>query len=146
MTWDEYFLEMALVVAKKSKDRSTKVGAVIVGPANEVRGTGFNGIPRGMDDDVPVRHERPHKYMYFVHAEENAICTAARNGVSLLGCTIYCTAPPCSSCARGIIQSGITKVCFPIDHPFAEHEGWTLNFEAAREMLEEAGVEIVWLR
>jgi dCMP deaminase len=146
MTWDEYFLEIAHVVAKKSKDRSTQIGAVVVGPDNEIRGTGFNGMPRGIDDNIQERHERPLKLSFFAHGEQNAIDTAARNGVSFLGCSLYCTAPSCSKCARSIIQSGIRKVYFPIDHPFKDRPEWVEDCKIGVSMLMEAGVIVIWLR
>ena len=64
MNWDEYFLAMCQLVASKSKDRSTKVGAIIVGPDNEIVSTGYNGFPRGINDDIKERHERPLKYKF----------------------------------------------------------------------------------
>ena len=76
MNWDQYFFDIVNVVKEKSKDRSTKVGAIIVGPDQGVRSTGFNGFPRGVNDNVDARHERPAKYLYTEHAERNAIYNA----------------------------------------------------------------------
>lgn len=110
-SWDEYFMDLARLVATRSKDTSTKVGAVIVGPNREIRSTGYNGFPRQVNDDIPARHERPMKYYYTVHSEQNAIFNACRAGTSVDGCTIYIAGrPPCSWCARAIIQSGIRRV------------------------------------
>ena len=114
MEWDDYFFSIADKVKEKSKDRSTKVGCVIVGPQHEIRTTGFNGFCRGVDDDIDSRHERPEKYLWTEHAERNAIYNAARNGIVTESCSIYIVASKpvgvCSDCARAIIQSGIKSV------------------------------------
>lgn len=143
MNWDEYYLEMAELVANKSKDRSTKVGCVIVGPDNEVRSTGYNGFPRGVDDLEESRHNRPTKYSYTEHAERNAIYNAARVGIPLKGCTLYLNWEPCpcTDCSRAIIQSGIVAVVGP-DKPFGgKGTHWEENFKHSKEMLDEAGVQ-----
>lgn len=108
--WNKYFLNLAANVALKSKDESSKIGVVIVGPGHEIRSTGYNGFPRGMNDDDPAKQARPMKYKYFEHAERNAIYNAARFGAPVEGCTMYCLWPPCSDCARAIIQAGIVKL------------------------------------
>jgi dCMP deaminase len=145
--WDEYFIRMSRLVALKSKDRSTGVGVVIVGPDKEVVSTGYNGFPRGMDDDLPERHERPVKYDFVVHAETNALLNAARLGVSVKGCTAYVDSSPCRDCAHNLINAGIARVVCPVNHPdydqFAGDPNWEVKGQAAREDLIEAGVEIV---
>ena len=110
MEFYEYFIKLADVVAEKSKDRSTKVGVVVVGPDREIRSTGYNGFPRGINDDIDERHERPAKYDWTEHAERNAVYNAARMGQSLKDCTMYFNWEPCPcvDCARAIIQAGIT--------------------------------------
>src|SRR5690242_7044614 len=108
--WDQRFMELAKLIATWSKDRSTKVGCVVVGTDNEVRSIGFNGFPRGVDDDVEERHERPAKYAWTEHAERNAIYSAVRVGISLKGCTMYLPWFPCMDCARALIQSGIAEL------------------------------------
>lgn len=138
MSWDRYFIQMSQLVASKSKDRSTKVGCVIVGPDNEVRSTGYNGFPRGIDDKIEARHERPVKYQWTEHAERNAIYNAARAGISTGGCRIFLQWFPCVDCARAIIQSGICEVvALPVD---LANPRWVESFQTSREMLEEAGV------
>lgn len=112
-SWDSYFLQLAALISTRSKDRSVQVGAVIVDCMHNVISSGYNGFARGIDDDVDSRHERPTKYLWIVHAEENAILAAARSGHSTLNCLLYCTHPPCSRCARGIIQAGIVGVYYP---------------------------------
>jgi dCMP deaminase len=143
--WDRRFLDMAQHIAGWSKDESTKVGAVIVGPDREIRSTGYNGMPPGVDEGVEARLQRPEKYLWFEHAERNAIYFAALNGVALRGCTIYVVAlpalTPCSDCARGIIRSGIKRVVMTV--PEVTPERWLANMNAARLMLKEAGVELL---
>jgi len=110
-SWNEYFLGLSKHASSKSKDPNTKVGCVIVGADDEVLSTGFNGIPRNVDDRVE-RLERPEKYLWISHAEENAVAHAARVGTSLKGSTAYVTHFPCHKCARLLIQSGVTKVIY----------------------------------
>jgi len=140
--WDNYFMELARHVATLSKDASTKLGCVIVGPDNEVRSTGYNSFPRGINDDDPARQERPRKYFFFEHAERNAIYNSARMGTALKGCRIYCAWPPCADCARAIIQSGIVEVVIGSE----PREDWAENMIAGREMLSEAGVTVRLVR
>ena len=109
MTFDELFLNVAHTVAQKSKDPSTKVGCVIVGPDNEPRSFGWNGFARGVED-LPERMQRPQKYDWTIHAEANAVANAARVGIPLKGCKAYVTHFPCKSCADMLIQSGVCEV------------------------------------
>lgn len=145
-TWDGFFFDIIGVAKTKSKDRASKIGTVIVGPDNEIRTVGFNGFPRGVDDSVNARHERPAKYLWTEHAERNAFYTAARIGTALLGCTIYLNWWPCSDCARGIIQSGISEVVID-GRDYAEKEAkwaerWKEQCDTAKVMLAEAGVVV----
>lgn len=137
------FIPVARAHAALSKDRSTKVGALILGPDDEPRGSGFNGFPRGINDDVEARHERPAKYLWTAHAEENAVAQAARAGVSTNGCTMLVTGlHPCTVCSRMMIQAGIKRVLAPSpdNHP----ERWNDEAKVAVEMLREAGVSLEW--
>lgn len=141
-SWKQYFVELAQLASTKSKDRSTKVGAVIIGPNNEIRTTGYNGFPRKVNDDVEARHSRPTKYLFTEHAERNAIYNAARHGIALDGCTLYLNYVPCpcADCTRAIIQSGIVKIIGPrIKFP-GKGELWEESMRASTEMLDEAGV------
>lgn len=136
-SWDDTFIDLCLTISKRSKDQSTRVGCVIVGPNKEPRAMGYNGIPRNCNDDLPHRHIRPHKYFYMEHGERNAIYNAARSGVSIDGCSLYVLGPPCADCARAIIQSGIKEViCASLKAPINYKE----NCEASLEMLLEAGI------
>lgn len=139
MNWSDYFMGFALHAARKSKDLHTKVGCVIVGSEGEIRAAGYNGIPRGVQD-LPTRLERPAKYLWTSHAEENAVAHAARIGVPLKGCAAYVTHHPCSRCARMLIQAGVQEVHIgPGITSMPEEE-----FEIASIMFKEARV-IVYL-
>lgn len=142
MEWGEYLLKLAFTVSEKSKDPSVKVGCVIVGPSREIRSTGFNGFPRGCNDNIPERNVQPKKYLWFEHAERNAIYNAARCGIPLEGCIMYVTAPPCTNCARGIVQSGIKKIVYPVDHAFKDREDWKEDMKEAKAILNEGGVAL----
>jgi dCMP deaminase len=126
--------------ASWSKDRSTGVGAVIVNEENTDLVKGYNGFPRGIDDDVDARHEKPAKYTWTEHAERNAIYKAAREGISTNGCKMYVNYFPCVDCSRAIIQSGIKTLIAP--EPDLTHHKWGESWKVAVEMLTEAGVEI----
>lgn len=133
--WENRFMALAAHIAAWSKDPSTKVGCVVVGPDNEIRSTGYNGLPRGIVDD-PMRMERPAKYLWTSHAEENAVAHAARIGVGLKGCTVYVTHCPCSRCARSLIQAGVKRVVWSTGQTSMPPE----EYEVALAMFEEASV------
>lgn len=136
MHWDEYLMGFAQHAARKSKDE-TKVGAVLVGPNKEIRLTGYNGPPQGVYD-LARRRERPAKYLYTSHAEANLVAFAARHGIRTEGCVVYVTHHPCASCARALIQAGVTRVVYgPGITSMPEEE-----FRAAAQMFLEAGVGV----
>lgn len=109
MNWHDYFMSLALMAAKKSKDPSTQTGCVLVSPKTRVvLATGFNGFPRGIERPDGV--EREEKYILTEHAERNAIYCAARQGTSLEGAEAYCTFIPCVECMRALIQVGVTTI------------------------------------
>ena len=138
--WDTRFLELAKQIASWSKDPSTKVGCVVVGPDREIRSTGFNGLPRGIKDSDERLNNREIKYPMICHAEENAIMHAARIGISLKECKAYVTWPPCTRCARSLIQAGITEVIYPksVDIP----ERWATDLDLSLNMFKEAKIKI----
>ena len=138
--WDARFIHLAKHVAEWSKDRSQHIGAVIVGPDHEVRSMGYNGFPRGIDDDIDERHERPEKYFWTEHAERNAIFNAARVGTPTQNCTIYCSWFPCVQCARAIIQSGIARAVVRAVN--MDHAKYQEEFDRAEIMFKEAGVQL----
>lgn len=137
ISWDEYFMGVALLSAKRSKDPSTKVGACIVNTKKRIVGIGYNGFPYGCDDDVfPWDRDKEefldNKYAYVVHAEPNAILNAA---CSLDNCTLYVSLFPCNECAKLIIQSGIKKVIYIDD----KYNGTDSN-KASKKMFNAAKV------
>jgi len=138
--WDKQFMDLTEHYASWSKDRSTGVGAVIVNAENTDIIKGYNGFPRGANDDIDERHDRPTKYIWTEHAERNAIYKAAREGVSTNGCKMYVNYFPCVECSRAIIQAGIKEVIAP--KPDLEHHKWGESWRIAIEMLEECGVNI----
>lgn len=135
--WPEYLIGFARHAATKSKD-STQVGAALVGPLGEVRLTGYNGPPQGVEDR-PERRERPEKYTWVSHAEMNVIAFAARQGIETAGCTLYVTHQPCSMCSRLIIQAGIKKVVYAAGS-FGPGSAMTAEMQTSQTMFAEAGV------
>lgn len=135
------YMDVAKAVASLSKDASTQVGAIILGPSQEVRSLGYNGAPRGCSADEDARGvTRPEKYFWFSHAELNAITNAARVGTPLDGSSIIVTHPPCMDCARAIVQSGIRAVYVPAwDRIFEER--WKEHLVRSKKLFEECGVE-----
>lgn len=138
LTWDEYFMGLAHLSAKRSKDPSTQVGAVIVSPDHRVVGIGYNGFPNGCsDDEFPWDREGEFsntKYPFVVHAELNAILNS---NADLRGCSIYVSLFPCNECAKAIIQSGISRIVYESDK-YADTDGT----KASKRMLIAAGVKL----
>lgn len=146
--WDRHFLELCVGHARMSKDPSTKVGAVVVGPDKEIRSAGFNGFPRGIEDSLERLSDRETKLALVVHGEMNAILAAARVGIPMKGCTMYLAATdasgvvwggaPCTRCTVEIIQAGIAEV---VSWPFKDVPSrWLTDTTKAKELLTEAGV------
>lgn len=117
LSWDDYFMSVALLSGKRSKDPSTQVGACIVNKSNIIESIGYNGLPKGCsDDEFPWEKEGNNletKYFFVVHAELNAILNA--KGKDLTGCRIYVALFPCNECAKAVIQSGIKEVVYLSD-------------------------------
>ena len=138
ISWDEYFMGVALLSAKRSKDPSTQVGACIVSNKNKIVGAGYNGLPMGCDDDEFPWEKTGEfldtKYPYICHAELNAILNNI--GMDLKGCKIYTALFPCNECSKAIIQSGITEVIYLSD----KYEGNDI-FKASKIMLDKAAVK-----
>ena len=137
ISWDEYFMGVALLASQRSKDPSTQVGACIVDGGKRILSTGYNGFPQGCsDDEFPWNRDEAlgeTKYQYVVHAELNAILNAS--GKSLSGSTLYVGLFPCHECAKAIIQAGIRDVVYLSDK---YHD--TPSVVASRKMLDAAGV------
>ncbi len=141
ISWDEYFMGIAMLAAKRSKDPSTQVGACIVSPENIIISTGYNGMPKGCSDDTfPwAREGEDTKYPFVVHAELNAILNA--NGRDLRGSRVYVALFPCNECAKAIIQSGVREVLYLSDK-YAD----TPSTQASKRMLAAAGVKCTQLK
>ena len=138
LSWDEYFMGIAMLSAKRSKDPSTQVGACIVGPNHKVVSIGYNGMPRGVDDQtIPWGHGEglDSKYLYVCHAEFNAVLNT-RDGSALQGCSLYVTLFPCNECAKAIIQVGIKEIIYA-DDKYHDH----IEEVASRRILDMAGVK-----
>ena len=144
INWDEYFMGVAMLAARRSKDPNTQVGACIVSQDNIIISTGYNGMPKGCsDDEFPWdrkgENEAATKYPYVVHAELNAILNAS--GRDLRGSRIYVALFPCNECAKSIIQSGIKEVMYLSD----KYNDTMLNLVSKR-MLDAAGVKYTRMR
>ena len=138
--WDQRFLNLAKHISQWSKDPSTKVGCVVVGPDREIRSTGFNGLPRGIEDNDERLNNREIKYPLICHAEESAIMHAARIGISLKDCTAYVTWPPCTRCARSLVQAGVSTIIYPKNIEIPDR--WMDDFNLSLNMLKEAKINI----
>ena len=138
ISWDEYFMGVAILASKRSKDPNTQVGACIVDKNNIILSTGYNGFPYGCSDDVYSwsRTGEDTKYSYVVHAELNAILNA--RGKNLSGAKIYVDLFPCNECAKAIIQAGIKSIVYKEDK-YAD----TPSVIASKRMFKAAGVEMI---
>lgn len=142
MKWDEYFRSIANTVKLKSKDINTQIGAVVVRTDHSIVSTGYNSFPRGINDDLPERQERPEKYYFMEHAERNSIFNAARIGVSTDGCTMYLSCgTPCADCARAIINAGIIRIVLERELG-AKGDLWIDHEKRSLQMFAEAGIKI----
>lgn len=143
LSWDDYFMSVALLSAKRSKDPSTQVGACIVNNSNVIESIGYNGLPKGCsDDEFPWEKDGDTlntKYPFVVHAELNAILNA--RGKDLSNCRIYVALFPCNECAKAIIQTGITEVVYLSDK-YAETDA----VKASKRMFNSAGVKLTQLK
>lgn len=137
LSWDEYFMGIALLSAQRSKDSNTQVGACIVNQEHKIVSVGYNGMPTGCnDDDMPWEREGDFlntKYPFVCHAELNAILN--RSAGSLQECSLYVTLFPCNECAKAIIQAGIKTIVYDCDK-YAD----TPSVIASKKMLDAAGV------
>ena len=140
ISWDEYFMGIALLSCERSKDPNTKVGACIVDENKKVVSIGYNGMPSGCDESQLSWNRGEgldSKYLYVCHAEFNAILNS-RNGTSALrGCTLYVTLFPCNECTKAIIQTGIKEIVY-ISNKYED----TVGVQASKRMLLLAGVKI----
>ena len=139
ISWDEYFMGVALLASQRSKDPSTQVGACLVDNDKRILSTGYNGFPQGCsDDEFPWNRDDNQgetKYPFVVHAELNAILNAS--GKSLFNSKLYVALFPCNECAKAIIQAGIKEVVYLSDK---YHNSPSMT--ASRRMLESAGIKL----
>lgn len=139
---EHFFLRCAELTAESSKDESTKLGAVIVDPNGQIISVGRNTLPHNVKN-TPTRQSRPEKYYWFVHAERQSIYTAARNGQSTYGATMYCSCGmSCADCAIAIIESGIEEVWFRSYDTTQHPERWLESAKRSKIMFDEAGVRV----
>jgi len=141
MNWQEYYMRHQYLASEKSKDPSTKIGAVLVREDNIIS-IGYNGFPRGIEDTKDRLENREEKYFYVVHAEANAILNAARNGIATYNSILYTSGMPCNECAKSIIQAGIRKVCIHSQYPSLSHGKWSKSVSKATEMFKEANISL----
>ena len=143
ITWDDYFMGVALLAAERSKDPSTQVGACIVDTDNRILSTGYNGFPHGCsDDEFPWNrneNEGETKYQFVVHAELNAILNS--RGKNLTGSKLYVALFPCNECAKAIIQAGVSEVVY-----LSDKYRNTPSTIASRRMLDAAGVKLTRIK
>ncbi len=143
ISWDEYFMGVAVLSGLRSKDPSTKVGCCIVNEDKKIIGIGYNGLPLGCsDDEFPWCNDQENwldnKYPYVVHAEANAVLNST---ASIKNATLYVTLFPCNECAKLVIQSGIKEIIF-IDNKYKDSE----NNIASKKMLEASGVKLTQMK
>ncbi|MBQ3471338.1 MAG: dCMP deaminase family protein [Clostridia bacterium] len=138
ISWDEYFMGIAILSAQRSKDENTQVGCCKVNGENKILSLGYNGMPIGCDDDLmPWKRQGAPldtKYMYVCHAELNAILN--RSSGTLQGAKLYVTLFPCNECAKAIIQSGIREVVYASD----KYDGEDNNV-ASKRMFDMVGIK-----
>lgn len=147
--WDELYITMCYLVGMRSKDTHTHVGSVIVDSDNVLVSTGYNSLPRGIEIDESasrLSRENGEKYFWIEHAERNAIYNAARRGTTLKNCKIYVPWIPCTDCARGIVQTGISEV---IIHQNGQdfydkntNGKWLESYKKTTDMFNEAKVKM----
>jgi dCMP deaminase len=140
-SFDNWFMKMVYLVAEKSKDPRTKIGAVLV-KDKHIISTGYNGFPIGVNDIEERYKDRETKYKYVVHAEENSVLSASRFGISTLGSTIFTNGIPCNSCMKGIIQGGISEIVIHRQWPDMTHSNWIESTKISKIMMEESGIRL----
>lgn len=138
--WDTYFMSLVYLTAMRSKDMNTHMGAVIVRPDNTIVSTGYNSFPRGIDDNKLERQIRPEKYLWFNHAEYNAVVNAKTD---LRGCRMYTNGIPCMErCVGAIINSGIIEVIVDGNWDSASGAKWQEQAISTQKAFNEAGIKL----
>lgn len=142
--WDEYFLNVAGAISRKSKDPKCRVGAVIVSEEDDdkvIIATGFNGLARGAHDDADILGDAEEKIRQICHAEANAIFNTARTGVSTKGATIFVTKFPCFACCNAIVQAGIKRL-YTHDHRYWDDDPADKNHSRKEALLKQARIDV----
>jgi dCMP deaminase len=140
-SWDEWFMKQVYLVAEKSRDPCTKIGAVLV-KDKHIISSGFNGFPIGVED-LPYRYnDREIKYSFVVHSEHNAILSCARFGISSLNSTLYTNGMPCNSCMKSIIQGGIKEIIIHKQWPEMTHSNWIESIRISKVMMNESKINL----
>jgi dCMP deaminase len=143
-SWDVWFMKQVYLVAEKSKDPSTKIGAILV-KDNHIISSGYNGFPRKVRDRKGRYLKREIKYKFVVHAEDNAVLAAARFGISTLDTVLYTQGIPCCECAKSVIQGGIKTIVVHKQWQLRESSRWDKSCEISSIMFKEAGIPIIVL-
>lgn len=140
--WDRRFLRLAKEVSTWSRDPSTQVGAVAISPEGRIISTGYNGLPRGIDDTDFRLNDRETKYGLTIHAEHNCVLNANYHGVSLRNSTVYVSSLPCcSQCALVLVQVGVSRVVMDADAYRSCTDKWKDSFKTTAALFDEAGVQ-----
>lgn len=143
-SWDEFFLRMCYLIARKSRDSSSKIGSVLIKKDKSVISCGFNGIPAGCAESEE-KNIRPEKYYHWEHSERNAIFLAAKNGIQTNDSILFTLSLPCSDCARAAIQSGVKYIIYHKQHQdifCAENDKWAESSKRSETMLRAAGIRL----
>ncbi len=144
-SWQEYFMRHVYLASSKSKDTRTKIGSILV-KDHSVISEGYNGICRGVKDDLSERYERPEKYFWQEHAERNSIYSCARYGISSKDSIMFTNGIPCADCARAAIQAGISGVIVHKQWQDYEEkfywEKWIESGKRSTQMFDEAGIQV----
>ncbi|MBE6480286.1 MAG: dCMP deaminase family protein [Olsenella sp.] len=145
ISWDEFFMRVAVAASLRSKDPNTQVGACIAGPDNRILSVGYNGTPSGLnDDDFPwdtTEDPLTDKHNYVIHAEANAILNYRGSLKELSGARVYVTLFPCKECAKTLAQAGIGEVVY-LDDKYGE----TIDGKVAKSVLDRCGVSYRQMR
>ena len=144
--FDDRIMSIGYILAEGSKDERTHIFAIVIGPDNEIRTTGYNSFPRRLNDNIPERQEKPEKNYWFEHGERNSMDNATLTGTSLKGCRIYTNGIPCTNCARGIVQAGILEVIVDEEWNKTNYGEDLEESKRTLQMFEETGVKIRYWR
>ena len=140
-SWDEWFMKQVYLVAEKSRDPRTKIGAVLV-KDKHIISSGFNGFPIGVEDLLYRYNDREIKYSFVVHSEHNAVLSCARFGISSLNSVLYTNGMPCNSCMKSIIQGGIKEIIIHKQWPEMTHSNWIESIRISKIMMEESKINL----